>query len=460
MEGMRKEKDSLGQVLVANSALWGAQTQRSLENFSAGEEAFPLDLIYAITWIKRACAKVHGDLGLIASSHVEAIIAACDRVLEGHHDDQFPLKVWQTGSGTQTHMNVNEVLANIASETMGGKRGEKAPIHPNDHLNMGQSSNDVFPSAMHVALALQLENQLFPALANLQKALMLKADQCADLIKTGRTHLMDAAPLPYKEVFLAFSSQIDLVQEQLAVAKQQILALALGGSAVGTGLNCHKELSQRACDYLSQWLDLPFYPAKNFYSALSAHEADLALSAAHRNCATILFKLANDLRFLASGPRCGLAELNLPENEPGSSIMPGKVNPTQCEALCMMMLQVMGMDSSIGMAGSQGNFELNVFKPLIFHNCYKSSQLLSQGIMQFIDRCLKALTVNESRVEHYLDQSLMRATSLNAKLGYDQVSKLVRKAHTTGKTLKEVVLEEGALTVEEFEKLTDPKKMV
>lgn len=460
MEGMREEKDALGKVYVPGSALWGAQTQRSLQNFSAGGDKFPLDLIYALTWIKRACAKAHGDLDLLDASVVEAIVYACDRVLEGAHDDQFPLLVWQTGSGTQTHMNVNEVLANIASEKMGGVRGQKAPVHPNDHLNKGQSSNDVFPSAMHVALALQLENQLFPALDNLQRALQLKAQECKEIIKTGRTHLMDAAPLPYREVFLAFSSQIALAKEQLLTAKKQILALALGASAVGTGLNCHRELPKRACSYLSSWLDLEFYPADNPFSALSSHEADLALSSAQRSCAAAIFKLANDLRFLASGPRCGLAELRLPENEPGSSIMPGKVNPTQCEALCMMMLQVMGYDSTVGMAGSQGNFELNVFKPLIFQNCFSSSRLLSEGIMQFIDRCLKGVVVDEKRVQHYQEQSLMLATALNSTLGYDRVSALVRKAHTSDKTLKDVVLEEKALSLEEFERLTDPKKMV
>lgn len=460
MEGMRIEKDSLGDVSVPKNALWGAQTQRSLENFSAGQNRVPLDLIYALVWIKRACAQVNGELGLLDLEITKSVLFACDKVLEGHYDDQFPLLIWQTGSGTQTHMNVNEVLANIASEHMGGKRGNKAPVHPNDHLNIGQSSNDVFPSAMHLALSLQVENQLLPAVDNLQKALEHKARQCRDIVKTGRTHLMDAAPLPFKEVFRAFSAQIQLSKKQILGAQEQMLALALGASAVGTGLNCHEELAPRVCRYINEWLDLKVYPALNKFSALSGHEDDLALSSAQRTLATAVFKLANDLRFLASGPRCGLAEMKLPENEPGSSIMPGKVNPTQCEALCMMMVQVIGLDNATAIAASQGNFELNVFKPLIFQNTYQSSRLLSEGISQFIDRCLKGASIHEDNVAHYLERSLMRATALNAHLGYDAVSSLVRKAHLSGKTLKEIVLEEKVLTLEEFEELTDPKKMV
>lgn len=460
MSGRRKEKDSLGEVFVDDQALWGAQTQRSIENFSAGEDPMPLELIYAICWIKRGCAQLHGDLGLLSQEKVEAILLACDEVLLGTHDAQFPLKVWQTGSGTQSHMNVNEVLANIASEKMGGKRGEKAPVHPNDDLNKGQSSNDVFPSAMHLSLSLQMERELLPALDNFLRGVRLKEKQFEEVIKTGRTHLMDAAPLRYGSVFAAFARQIELAKEQILLAQKQLRALAMGASAVGTGLNAHPELGERLCRYLNSWLSLDLHPDPCPFSALSSHEADLALSSALRTLATALFKMSNDLRFLASGPRCGLGEVLLPENEPGSSIMPGKVNPTQCEALCMICLEVMGCDLSCAIANSQGNFELNVFKPLILHNLLRAIKLLSSGMQQFLSKALKGLRIDEEVVGGYVERSLMLATGLNGRLGYDRVSALVRMAHQEKASLKEVVMREGDLSAEEFSRLVDPKHFV
>lgn len=456
----RIESDSLGQVQVENKNLWGAQTQRSVENFTVGRELMPKELIYALVWVKKAAAKAHAELSILEPKLACAIDWACDQILEGKYDDQFPLVIWQTGSGTQTHMNVNEVIANIASEKLGGLRGKKSPVHPNDHVNYGQSSNDIFPTAMHICLALQAHNHLLPQLDNLISALTIKEKEGETLVKTGRTHLMDAAPLTFGQVFSSFIGQLEMVKQQMQAALEGIYLLAIGGSAVGTGLNCHPQLAPKVCYYLHEWLHIPFSSAPNKFCALSGHEADMALSGTYKTLSSALFKMANDIRWLASGPRCSIGELILPENEPGSSIMPGKVNPTQCEALCMLCLQVLGNDVAVSMAGSQGNFELNVFKPLILHNIYRSAHLLAEGMGQFVNRCLKGLRFNQERIEYWLNQSLMLATALNKELGYDNASKIVRYAHKNGKTLKQSAVEQAYLTEAQFDEIVNPQKML
>ncbi len=456
----RIEKDSLGEVKVPTEKFYGAQTERSRLNFQIGSEIIPVEVIYALALIKKAAARVNGQLGLIDKEKADLIAAVSDEIHSGNHDGQFPLSIWQTGSGTQTNMNVNEVIANIAIEMAGGKIGTKHPIHPNDHVNMSQSSNDVFPSAMHIAASLEIMNRLLPALKNFQEALESKAREFSDIIKTGRTHLMDAAPLTLGQEFSGYASQIARGTEALKNTLPQLFELAIGGTAVGTGLNAPKEFGEKMAATLSELTGIAFKTAPNKFEALAANDALVSASGALKRLACSFMKIANDIRWMTSGPRCGIGEIKIPENEPGSSIMPGKVNPTQCEALTMLSVQVIGNDNTIGIAGSQGNFELNVFKPVIIHNFLQSVRLLADGAASFTEKCVKGIEPNREKIQEYLDRSLMLATALNQEIGYDNASKIVRKAHTEGLTLKQAALQLGILDEKRFDEIVDPGKMV
>ncbi len=456
----RIEKDSLGEVEVPAEKFYGAQTERSRLNFQIGSETIPLEVIHVLALIKKAAASVNGQLGLIDKETADLIAAVSDEILSGNYDDQFPLSVWQTGSGTQTNMNVNEVIANIAIDKTGGEIGTKHPIHPNDHVNMSQSSNDVFPSAMHMAASLEIVNRLLPALKNFQEALESKAREFGDIIKTGRTHLMDAAPLTLGQEFSGYASQIARGTEALKNTLPQLSELAIGGTAVGTGLNAPQDFGEKMAAALSDLTGIAFKTAPNKFEALAASDALVTASGALKRLACSFMKIANDIRWMASGPRCGLGEIKIPENEPGSSIMPGKVNPTQCEALTMLCVQVIGNDNTIAIAGSQGNFELNVFKPVIIYNFLQSVRLLADGAVSFTEKCVKGIEPNREKIQEYLDRSLMLATALNSEIGYDNASKIVRKAHTEGLTLKQAALKLGILDEKRFDEIVDPSKMV
>jgi len=455
----RLERDSLGAVEVPSNHYWGAQTQRSLELFPFGEP-MPPAIVHALGHLKAACAEVNAEGGRLDPALAEVIVAAAAEVASGALDEEFPLKVWQTGSGTQTNMNVNEVIANRAIARLGGALGSKSPVHPNDHVNLSQSSNDAFPTAMHVAVLVALERHLLPALEALVAALAAKASSFASLIKIGRTHLQDAVPLSLGQEFGGYQAQLELALAGLRATLPALSALAIGGTAVGTGLNAPPGFGEAVAARLSQRIGLPFHAAPNRFQALAGHEALAATHGALTVLAGALMKIANDIRWLASGPRCGLGELILPENEPGSSIMPGKVNPTQCEMVTMVAVQVMGHNTAVQMAASQGNFELNVFKPLIAHNCLSSIELLSGACEGFRRHCLEGLKPNERRIAEHLEGSLMLVTALAPAVGYDKASAIARHAHERGLSLRESAKALGGISDVEFDRWVNPQRMI
>ncbi len=456
----RIERDTFGEIEVPAARLWGAQTQRSLRNFRISGERMPLELIRALAQVKRACAVVNRELGQLDPKKAEAIIAAADEVMSDKWHAEFPLVVWQTGSGTQTNMNMNEVLANRASELLGGPRGEQRLVHPNDEVNCGQSSNDVFPTAMHVAAVAALERSLIPALAKLRATLAAKSAAFSGHIKIGRTHLQDATPLSLGQEFSGYVSQLGHGLDHVRSALPHLRELALGGTAVGTGLNAHPEFGQRVAAELARITGLPFVTAPNKFEALAANDALVHAHGALKTLAASLNKIANDVRWLASGPRSGIGELSIPENEPGSSIMPGKVNPTQSEALTMLCAQVMGNDVAINIGGASGNFELNVFKPLIIHNFLGSVRLLADGAVSFNDNCAVGIEPNLERIGHLVQNSLMLVTALNPHIGYDKAAAIAKKAHKEGSSLKAAALALGYVTEAQFDAWVRPENMV
>jgi fumarate hydratase class II len=455
----RVETDSLGEVEVPVDRYWGAQTARSLANFRIGDERMPRELIRAFGILKLAAARSNSNLAVLERETADLIGSAAEEVIDGRLDEHFPLVVWQTGSGTQTNMNVNEVIANRAIELSGGELGSKDPIHPNDHVNRGQSSNDTFPTAMHIAAAETIVHHLVPAMTELRDALAAKAKDFDDIVKIGRTHLMDAVPLTLGDEFSAWTQQVDKGIERVNAALPDLYQLALGGTAVGTGLNTDPRFAGLAAAEIAGITGLPFVPAPNFFEALSAHDAIVQASGALKTVAVSLMKIADDIRLLGSGPRTGLAEIILPANEPGSSIMPGKVNPTQSEALAMVAAQVMGNDVTISVAGSGGFLELNVFKPVMIYNLLQSSRILGDACRSFSDNCVSGIEANRERIAELVDRSLMLVTALNPKIGYDKAAKVANKAHADGLTLKEAAVELGYLTAEEFDELVRPDKM-
>lgn len=459
MDQYREEHDAMGAVQVPANALWGAQTQRSLSNFNISGECMPPALIHALALAKRAAASVNHDLGLLEESIAKAIISATDEVLTGKHPNEFPLVVWQTGSGTQTNMNMNEVLANRASEILGGTRGKGRKVHPNDHVNKGQSSNDVFPTAMHIAAVEAIRSQLIPSLKTLRQTLASKSAEFSEIVKIGRTHLQDATPLTLGQEFSGYVSQLDHGLAHLESALPHLLELALGGTAVGTGLNTHPEFARRVAAEIARLSGYPFVTAANKFEALAAHDALVHAHGVLKTLAAALIKIANDVRWLASGPRCGIGEILLPENEPGSSIMPGKVNPTQSEAVVMLACQVMGNDVAINLGGAMGNFELNTMKPLIIHNFLQSARLLADGADSFNTHCATGITANTTRIKQYLQESLMLVTALNPYIGYDKAAEIAKKAHREMLTLKEAAIGLGYVTAEQFDVWVDPQKM-
>ncbi len=458
---MRIEHDSLGAIEVPEAHLWGAQTQRSLLNFAISTEKMPTELIAALVQIKRAAARVNHELGLLPGHKAGAIMAAANEVLaDPRYAQEFPLSVWQTGSGTQTHMNINEVLANRASELLGGGRGAARQIHPHDDVNRGQSSNDVFPSAMHVAAAVALETRLRPMLATLRATLAAQAHVFKDLIKIGRTHLQDATPLTLGQELCGHVAQLDIAARALDALRPALLELAIGGTAVGTGLNTHPEFGARVAAQLAADTGLAFVSAPNKFAALAGHEPLLAVHGALKTLAAALNKIANDIRWLASGPRAGLGELSIPENEPGSSIMPGKVNPTQCEMLTMVAAAVLGNDVAINIGGASGHFELNVYKPLIAHAFLQSVRLLADGMASFEAQCVRGITPNPQRIRELLERSLMLVTALTPHIGYDKAATIAKDAHQRGCTLREAALASGWVSAENFDAWVRPEAML
>lgn len=456
----RVERDALGPVDVPAEHLWGAQTQRSLMYFHISQERMSKEVILALAEIKRAAAQVNARLGLLNAGKANAIISAVDEILAGLHENEFPLSVWQTGSGTQTNMNLNEVLANRASELLGGERGMQRCIHPNDEVNRGQSSNDVFPTAMHVAACLALHQQLLPALQALRVALAEKAQAFEAIIKIGRTHLQDATPLTLGQEFSGYVAQLRQVEEAVAATLPGLYVLAIGGTAVGTGLNTHPEFGSGVAQALALRTGLPFVAAGNKFAALACHDPLLFAHGALKTLAAALMKIANDIRWLSSGPRAGLAEIALPENEPGSSIMPGKVNPTQCEALTMLCCQVFGNDVAINIGGASGNFELNVFKPLIIHAFMQSVRLLADGMHSFEAHCVRGIEPRQERIAELLERSLMLVTALAPHIGYDRAAEIAKRAHRDNSTLKEAALALGYVSNEDFERWVKPDNML
>jgi fumarate hydratase class II len=449
----------MGEIAVAADRYWGAQTERSLHHFHIGSEHFSRPMIRALGVLKKAAALVNGDLKTLTPDQVKSIVAAADEVIEGKLDEHFPLFVWQTGSGTQTNMNANEVISNRAIELAGGTMGSKKPIHPNDHVNRGQSSNDAFPTAMHIAAAEQVVHHLKPRVAALRATLDAKARGFTDVVKVGRTHLQDATPITLAQEISGWVAQLDLSMRAVENALPSVYELALGGTAVGTGLNTHPEYAVRSARKIAELTGLPFVSAPNKFAALAGHEALVALHGALKTLAASLMKIANDVRWLASGPRSGFFEISIPENEPGSSIMPGKVNPTQSEAMTMVCAQVMGNDVAVGIGGASGNFELNVFKPLIIHNVLQSILLLGDTCRNFNDFCAVGIEANESRIHENLSRSLMLVTALNPHIGYDNAAKIAKKAHKEGTTLKEAAVALGLVTADQFDQWVDAKKM-
>ena len=456
----RIEKDTLGEMRVPADRYYGCQTARSLQNFRIGGERMPRELLRAFGILKKAAASVNERMGLLDPKLADAVRAAADEVIEGKLDDHFPLVVWQTGSGTQTNMNVNEVIANRAIEMLGGEMGSKKPVHPNDHVNMSQSSNDTFPAAMSIAAVEQAHTRLVPALEALRDALQEKADAYANVIKIGRTHLMDATPLTLGQEFSGYAQQAANGAARVNQTLPRLAELAIGGTAVGTGLNTKRGYAEAVADEIADLTGLPFTSAPNKFEALAAHDAMVMTHGALKTVAASFMKIANDIRWLGSGPRCGIGELLLPENEPGSSIMPGKVNPTQCEALTMVAAQVMGNDVAVNIAGASGNFELNVFKPVIIYNVLQSIRLLADAADSFRENCVAGLEPDARRIRAHLENSLMLVTALNRVIGYDNAAKIARAAHLNGTTLKEEALRTGLLTEEAFDEAVDPSKML
>ena len=455
----RAESDSMGQIEVPAHVYWGAQTQRSLHHFNIGRDTMPPELVRAFGTLKKACALVNQDLGKLPAEKAALIARAADEVISGKLNDQFPLRIWQTGSGTQTNMNANEVISNRAIEMAGGALGSKKPIHPNDDVNMSQSSNDTFPTAMHIAAADRVKNTLIPAVKKVSDAIAAKAAQFNDVVKIGRTHLQDAVPLTVGQEFGGWASLLERDINRLELVLDGLYDLAIGGTAVGTGLNAHPEFATRAAAKIAELTGLPFRSHPNKFAALSAHDEIVFAQGALETLAASFMKISNDVRWLASGPRCGLGELTIPENEPGSSIMPGKVNPTQCEAMTMVCAQVHGATAAVGLAGSQGNFELNVYKPVIIYNFLHSVTLLSDACHGYVEFMIKGIEVDRAKVEWYVANSLMLVTALAPKVGYDKAAKIAHTAHVDHTSLREAALKLGYLTGEEFDKEVQPAKM-
>ncbi|MEN3277266.1 MAG: fumarate hydratase, class [Massilia sp.] len=455
----RIEKDSFGPIEVPAARLWGAQTQRSLHHFHISTEKMAPELIQALAQVKRAAAAVNRSLGKLPRDKADAIMAAAEEVLEGRHPEEFPLSVWQTGSGTQSNMNMNEVLANRGSELLQGERGEARLLHPNDHVNMGQSSNDIFPTAMHVAAAIAVAKDVLPALARLRGTLEIKSRDFADIVKIGRTHLQDATPLTLGQEFSGYVAQLEFAETAIKASLPGLLSLAAGGTAVGTGLNAHPEFAPRIAAELGSRTGLSFKSAPNKFAALAGHDALVSSHGALKTLATALMKIANDVRWMASGPRSGLGEITIPENEPGSSIMPGKVNPTQCEALTMLCCQVFGNDVALTIGASQGNFELNVFKPMIAHNFLQSARLLADGMRSFDEHCAKGIEPNRARIGELMERSLMLVTALAPHIGYDAAARIAKHAQHEGITLREAALQSGLVSGEQFNQWIVPIDM-
>ncbi len=456
----RSETDSIGAIDVPEAAYWGAQTQRSLINFAIGQERMPLAVLHALALIKKAAARVNDRIGELPPDIARLIEQAADEVLSGKHDDQFPLVVWQTGSGTQSNMNVNEVIAGRANELAGNGRGGKAPVHPNDHVNRAQSSNDAFPTAMHIATAQAVTNELLPAIAELSGGLAEQAARHMSLVKTGRTHMMDATPVTFGQELSAFVAQLGYADRAIRAALPAVCELAQGGTAVGTGLNSPQGFAEAIAAELTALSGLPLVSAPNKFAALAGHEPLVTLAGALKTLAVALMKIANDLRLLGSGPRAGFAEVRLPANEPGSSIMPGKVNPTQCEALSMLACQVMGNDTTITFAASQGHLQLNVFKPVIIHNLLQSIRLLADGCRNFNKHCVEGMQPDAEKMAEHLERGLMLVTALNPHIGYDNAAKIAKKAYSEGTTLREAALELGLVTNEQFDQWVRPQSML
>jgi len=454
----RTESDSMGEIEVSADKYWGAQTERSLHHFNIGDDVMPREMIRALGILKKACALVNQGLGKLPADKAKLIVQACDEVIDGRLDEHFPLRVWQTGSGTQTNMNANEVISNRAIEIAGGVMGSKKPIHPNDDVNMSQSSNDTFPTAMHIAAAEQM-NKLIPRVREVESAIEAKAGEFKDVVKIGRTHLQDATPLTVGQEMSGWASLLERDIDRMNATLPGLYDLAIGGTAVGTGLNAHPEFGERAAKKISELTGLPFKSHPNKFAALSAHDEIVFCSGALKTLAASLMKIANDIRWLASGPRCGLGELTIPENEPGSSIMPGKVNPTQSEAVTMVAVQVMGNDAAIGFAGSQGNFELNVFKPVMIHNLLHSIRLLKDSCHGFVEFCIAGMTINREQIDAHLRDSLMLVTALNPHIGYDNAAKIAKHAHKQKMSLREAAIELDLLTGEKFDELVKPENM-
>jgi fumarate hydratase class II len=459
MGEVRIEADTMGELEVPADRYYGCQTARSLINFDIGQDTMPRGVVRAFGILKQAAAKVNADLGQLDSDVSKLIIAAAEEVINGSLDDHFPLRIWQTGSGTQSNMNTNEVIANRAIEMAGGVLGSKSPVHPNDHVNRAQSSNDTFPTAMHIASAESFAHDLIPNLILLRDALAIKSEEWADVVKIGRTHLMDAVPLTLGQEVSGWVSQLDADVRRLEFALEDLHELALGGTAVGTGLNTHPEFAKRVASAIALKTGLPFVSAPNKFAQLAAHDAVVAASGALNTLAVSLMKIANDVRWLGSGPRCGLGELSLPANEPGSSIMPGKVNPTQSEAMTMVCCQVMGNHVAITIGGSQGNFELNVFKPMMIHNLLHSAEILADSMRTFREKCIEGIVPNREVIKNHLENSLMLVTALNNHIGYDKAAKIAKKAHEEGTTLRKAALELNYLTNEEFDQWVRPEEM-
>ncbi|TGK09382.1 class II fumarate hydratase [Leptospira selangorensis] len=456
----RIETDSMGEIQVDDSKYWGAQTERSLHHFHIGNDRFPREMIRALGVLKKSAAIVNGQLGLLTDEKKNLIVQAADEVISGKLDEHFPLSVWQTGSGTQTNMNSNEVISNRAIEIAGGVKGSKKPVHPNDDVNKAQSSNDTFPTAMHIAAAEQLVNKLLPALEQLKNTLKKKSEEFKDIIKIGRTHLQDATPLTLGQEFSGYVKQLEYNIERVKSVLPSVYRLALGGTAVGTGLNTHPEFAVKAAAQIAKETGLPFTSAENKFEALAAHDSLVETHGVLKTIAASFMKIANDVRWLSSGPRCGIGEISIPENEPGSSIMPGKVNPTQSEQMTMVASQVIANDVAVNIGGASGNFELNVFKPLIIHNVLNSIRLLADSAVSFEEHCARGIEPNKENIKEHLKNSLMLVTALNPHIGYDNAAKIAKNAHKKGTSLKESGIELGLLTSEQFDQWVLPEKMI
>ena len=456
----RIERDSIGEVKVESTKYWAAQTQRSLENFKIGNQVMPLEIIKAFGVLKKCAALTNYELGILPKEKAELIAQVCDEIIAGKLNDEFPLVIWQTGSGTQTNMNVNEVIANRAIEILGGKKGSKKPVHPNDHVNKSQSTNDVFPTAMHISVAQETISKLLPSLKILEKELAKKSKEFKNIIKIGRTHLQDATPLSLGQEFSGYQVQLKKCIERVELSLKEIYFLAQGGTAVGTGINSKKGFDKKIVKEIAKYTKIPFKPAPNKFAELAAHDSIVNFSGTLNTCAVALMKISNDVRFLGSGPRAGYGELILPENEPGSSIMPGKVNPTQCEAVTMVCAKVIGNHTGITIAGSHGHFELNVFKPMIAHNVLQSIDLIADSTKNFAIYCVKGIKANKKRIKEHLDNSLMLVTALAPHIGYDNAAKIAKTALKNGTTLKYETLKTGLVDEKDYEKIVDPKKMI